>query len=399
MFIELHIIQSLPPSNPNRGQDGGPKSLNYGGSLRSRLSSQSQKRAAREWYSKNSRLPREQLAQRSRRWDTTLAPLLTYLPEADRSIAARLVLALFNTSADKLLKAALEPSGNLMFLTAHEVSTIAAITEQHQALLTDLVQRVRDVERLVADGKTEKSYDSHPSKRELSALVKALGQVSAAVPGDVALFGRMMAQLTEASVDGCVQVADAISVNAITRSKTRDGWKAGEIDFFSAMDDIAPGEDDREGAGMIGETTFTSPVYYRYANVCLSELIRLVGDDALAQQFAAAFLRGFAVALPSGMVASHAHMTRPEFILIQATTSQPYQHAPAFLNPINQAEADDRSISQQAVTALLNRVSEMAQVYGDTPIYQGCVGLSDHAPAGMAVSLDDAIQAALGSVA
>jgi CRISPR system Cascade subunit CasC len=47
MFIELHIIQNFPPSNLNRDDVGQPKSTDFGGVPRARISSQCLKRAIR----------------------------------------------------------------------------------------------------------------------------------------------------------------------------------------------------------------------------------------------------------------------------------------------------------------------------------------------------------------
>ena len=389
MFVELHIIQTLPPSNANRGRDGSPKNLMYGGALRARLSSQSQKRAARQWYRSQGTVPREHLADRSRVWADDMATMLPWAGD-DALTVARLTLGLFNVSPDKLLGEAIEPGGNLLFLSLHEVETIAAIAGHHQELLIELVGRCREMVELSG---TKKTYDRHPTKKELAPLVKALNQVSANPPGDVALFGRMMAQLTETSVDGCVQVADAIGVNEIPRNKTTDGWMAGEIDFFSAMDD----KTHRAGAGMIGERAFVSPTYYRYANLCTHELTRLVGEATTAQQFARGFLQGFIMALPDGMVSSHAHMTLPELIVVRTTEYQPYTHTPAFLTPINQPDGGGASISQLAAGALSTRMRDMDDSYGLTPAYSAVVGLPSHAP--QAVPLEMALTEALAHMA
>lgn len=396
MFIELHVIQTLPPSNPNRGQDGNVKSITYGGALRSRMSSQSQKRAARLWYGQNLPVDRAHLALRSRRWDSRLADLLEVGEPERRLTIARLLLGMFNVKAEKLLENCLDPAGNLLFLSQHEVQTIAAIASKHEPLLLDLADRVAELQQFMeADGgkSKKKSYDNHPSKTELAPLVKDLSKIKNSIPGDVAVFGRMMAQLTETSVDGCVQVADAISVNSTQRKKASDGWVVGEVDFFSAQDDIAPVDDPDAGAGMIGETGITTPIYYRYANICVSELARLVGDADIARQFADAFLRGFIHALPSGYIRAHAHMTLPEFVLVQTTNRQPYQHAPAFLTPVDTLGPDGVSISQQAVKKLLDRRNEMIEMYGGQPDYSGIVSLTDHYPGG--VPLDSAIERAL----
>ena len=46
-FVQLHYLTVYPPSNPNRDDQGRPKTAIYGGVPRLRLSSQSLKRAAR----------------------------------------------------------------------------------------------------------------------------------------------------------------------------------------------------------------------------------------------------------------------------------------------------------------------------------------------------------------
>lgn len=47
LYIDLHVIQTLPPSCVNRDDTGSPKTAIYGGVTRARVSSQSWKRAMR----------------------------------------------------------------------------------------------------------------------------------------------------------------------------------------------------------------------------------------------------------------------------------------------------------------------------------------------------------------
>lgn len=47
LFLDVHAIQTLPPSNINRDDTGSPKTCQYGGVKRARVSSQSWKRAMR----------------------------------------------------------------------------------------------------------------------------------------------------------------------------------------------------------------------------------------------------------------------------------------------------------------------------------------------------------------
>jgi len=50
LFLDMHIIQTLPPSNINRDDTGSPKTAMYGGVRRARVSSQSWKAAMRNYF-------------------------------------------------------------------------------------------------------------------------------------------------------------------------------------------------------------------------------------------------------------------------------------------------------------------------------------------------------------
>ncbi|MBC7298943.1 MAG: type I-E CRISPR-associated protein Cas7/Cse4/CasC, partial [Demequina sp.] len=64
-YIDVHIIQTVPPSNINRDDTGSPKSAVYGGVRRSRVSSQAWKRATRAEFS--SHLDTAELGVRTKR--------------------------------------------------------------------------------------------------------------------------------------------------------------------------------------------------------------------------------------------------------------------------------------------------------------------------------------------
>ena len=50
-FIDIHILQTVPPSNINRDDTGSPKTAYFGGVKRSRVSSQAWKKATRDSFS------------------------------------------------------------------------------------------------------------------------------------------------------------------------------------------------------------------------------------------------------------------------------------------------------------------------------------------------------------
>ena len=50
IYVDLHVLQTVPPSNINRDDTGSPKTAKYGGVTRARVSSQSWKSAMREYF-------------------------------------------------------------------------------------------------------------------------------------------------------------------------------------------------------------------------------------------------------------------------------------------------------------------------------------------------------------
>jgi CRISPR system Cascade subunit CasC len=426
MHLEIHIIQPLPPSNSNRGKDGDIKSTTMGGVLRTRISSQAQKRAAREWYSANAQLDRRHLAERSRIWHIELSESLTWAPVHQRDAISRIILALFNNGTDNVFQAAIDAK-NLLFLGVHEIKQIALVSEHHSDVLIDLADRFErfkvflkqqadaemqeDIDSVAADTfevepgtakkkKKEKAVFSElPTKSELKPLEKLIvDAIKSNVPGDVALFGRMMATLTETTVYGAVQVAHAISVNPLKRT-LGDAWHSGELDFFSAMDDKKAGHEN--GAGMIGETSFSAPVLYRYAVISVHEVEQLMGDESAAKASVSAFINGFVRALPDGNKTKFAHATLPPFVLLQAKKTCPYGLSGAFEAPIETpdstyvTESGKLSLSQQAVTKLMEYKSEMQRLYDEEIAAEEIVALKSHDADG--VTLASAIDSVLST--
>lgn len=50
LFLDIHAIQILPPSNVNRDDTGSPKTAHFGGVTRARVSSQAWKKAMRDYF-------------------------------------------------------------------------------------------------------------------------------------------------------------------------------------------------------------------------------------------------------------------------------------------------------------------------------------------------------------
>lgn len=50
LFLDIHVIQTVPPSNINRDDTGSPKTAQYGGVTRARVSSQSWKKSDKRLF-------------------------------------------------------------------------------------------------------------------------------------------------------------------------------------------------------------------------------------------------------------------------------------------------------------------------------------------------------------
>ena len=93
-FIDIHALQTLPPSNINRDDTGSPKSAFFGGVQRQRVSSQAWKSVIRRYF--ESHLDRSKLGVRTRLVaDKVVARILEIAPEFDADSAEEAVVEAF----------------------------------------------------------------------------------------------------------------------------------------------------------------------------------------------------------------------------------------------------------------------------------------------------------------
>jgi CRISPR system Cascade subunit CasC len=343
MQLELHLIQSFPPANLNRDENGMPKSTVFGGRPRARVSSQCQKRSVRKFYQDYADLNPAQFADRSRNWLPKLQELLTEQGiEANQAeVAARLALA-------EGLKLKFNDEGKattIVFLGQTELAAIAKILIGNWAVIEP---------GLGGDNPELPKKDPNIAK----VIEKAL--VETGKPGDVALFGRMMASLPTVNVDAAVQMAHAISVNTLQQ----------EFDFFTAVDDL--GGDDETGADHMGETGYNSSTYYRFATLDTEQLAQNLGGTEHLDAVIKAFANAFVHAIPSGHQNGFAAHTRPAAVMAVVRKGQPVSLVDAFEDPI--APKGGHSLLENAVKALDTHWADLTKMYGETGMkYKGIV--------------------------
>ncbi len=426
MFVAVHAIQSLPPSNPNRGKDGEPKHSPLGGVVRACLSSQSQKHAARQWYHAAFESDPSGFAYRSREWHGQLAAQLGWAPDHQKDNIARLILALLNSSPANLFANAISMQ-NLIFMGLAEMQAIAIMSQScaealgflsddfeaykvwaanQKTIVEEPEEPVEEPEEPVEDAGKKKAkskkaeFGRHPTPAKLRPIIQCISSaMGSTVPGDIALFGRMMASSGFGSTDGTVEVAAAIGVGALGRSRSDKGWVPGQVDFFSAADDLAL--PNTSGAAMLGETLFAAPTLYRYANVNCHEAANLIGNREAAAEAIRRFVNGFLRALPTGHSRQFAHGVLPEFVLLEVLKTAPYGYSQAFLSPINgpdtsvPTEFGGLSVSQQAVNALMRHRMNSIELFGGAPESFAITALSTHWGTEEVLPLDKAIASVL----
>ena len=329
-YVDIHIIQSLPPSCVNRDDSGSPKSAVYGGVRRLRVSSQSWKRATRLYF--NDILDAKDVGVRTKRVVEVLAERITEdAPElaGDAAALAKKVFAAtkIKLSSPRGKKDAPQESGYLLFLSTSQIARLAELA----------IALARDGEAL--DAKT----------------IRKIFKEEHAV--DIALFGRMVAEDPDLNVDAACQVAHAISTHAAEN----------EYDFFTAVDDDkSRSEEEDAGAGMMGTVEFSSATMYRYATVNLDMLVENLGDDDAALRALEVFIKGFCLSMPTGKQNTFANRTLPEAIVVSVRDDQPVSLVGAFEKPIRTNEAD--GYLTRSVEALAEHARAIEDNYGLKPL-------------------------------
>ncbi len=319
LYVDFHILQTVPPSCVNRDDTGSPKTAQYGGVTRARVSSQAWKHAMRVMFRETVFDP-EQVGTRTKQIVGMVAEQIAKQnPQADAEMLAIKAL----DHAGIKVKDAQKGTDALFFMSEEQAKTLAT---------------------LILDGEKEK--DAYK------------GALKDAPSIDMALFGRMVANDPSLNYDAAAQVAHSISTHAAMN----------EYDYFTAVDDLAP--EDNAGAGHIGTQEFNSATLYRYATVNLVELVRSLGRKEtpfVLRGFAEAFVRS----MPTGKQNSFANRTLPELVYVTIRQDQPVYLGGAFEKPV---EAGRGGYVRGSVDALRAYAERAYENYGTAPKKAFAVG-------------------------
>ncbi len=379
MILELHLIQNFAPSNLNRSDTGSPKDCEFGGVRRARVSSQCFKSAMRKFFEQTELAP-DNLAVRSKRLHELLIKKINERTKDDGGFenvefAAEAILALNGISlVEKSAESADEEeissdwvskSEALAFLGKENLNQIVDFVVNNKTEAGKAAEIFKDYR---ADKRTEEKYNGKIKKADKTNLRgkvrTALGKdladkIEKILDGkraaDLALFGRMLADLPTKNVEAASQVAHAISTHKVGM----------EFDFYTAVDQLRP--DDTSGADMLGTIEFNSACFYRYLNVD-TELLRtnLQEDNDLVTATIEAFITAAIEAVPSGKQKSMAANNPPSCVLAVVRKSGCWSLANAFEKPIRPAR--ETGLIENSILALDAYWKNLIDVYGDEQI-------------------------------
>ena len=328
LYVDFHILQTVPPSCVNRDDTGSPKTAFYGGTQRARVSSQAWKRAMRVYF--KDIFEEEELGKRTKKFVEMVAQIIT---QKDGTATEEKAAELAKAAMDKALKKDKKGGDSdnkkdaLLFLNDTQANAIADL-----ALAENAGEKV--------DAKAYK------------AAIKELPSV------DMVLFGRMVASDPSLNYDAAAQVAHSISTHTAQT----------EFDYFTAVDDLAP--EDNAGAGHLGTVEYNSSTLYRYAAVNVRELAKQLGKDSAIEA-----VRGFAEAMicsmPTGRQNTFANRTLPYAVYVTVRRDQPVNLCGAFEKAV---PASAQGFEQASADKLCAYAQEMYRTFAAEPAAAFVIG-------------------------
>ncbi len=332
MLIQIHMLQNYAPSNLNRDDTGSPKDAVFGGVRRGRISSQCLKRSIRHSTAFVEAFKGDGLlASRTKRLPELIRAELEALGVAKGDVAA-IVQRVPEIGRESAKGSGAKAEGEevetkqLIFVAPNEIRPMA--------------EKLLEIYRREGTGW---------AKAKIENITKELG-ASVPLSVDVAMFGRMTTSAAFQNIEAAVQVAHALSTNALAQ----------EFDYYTAVDDLS-GE---SGAGMIGDIEFNSSTYYKYVNVHWEGLLANLGGDAeLCSQAVLALLVAAATAQPSGKQNTFAAQNLPDFVLVEVRRENlPVSYANAFMQPVRAGYGQD-TLMTMSIKALCEYRDRLHRMY------------------------------------
>lgn len=352
-FIQIHFLTSYAATLLNRDDAGMAKRLPFGGTTRTRISSQCLKR---HWRTADdthslSQIDGVEMSLRSRHiFDKKIVP-----PLVAEGFSQNLVETTLAALQDQILGNSARAKKAKADKADREETTLSMQTSQVVILGWPEVRFIQDKARqIMKDNPDPKGVGKavekifKDEKKNFQTLLEA-GRFPAGL--DAALFGRMVTSDILSRVDAAIHVAHAFTVH---------GHEL-ETDYFSAMDDLTQDEGEL-GSAHINDSELTSGLFYGYVVVDIPQLVsNLTGckasewqqaDRGLAGTVVENLLHLLASVSPGAKKGSTAPYAYAEMLLVESGDRQPRTLANAFRHAVpNGGRADvlDTAVKQLGV--------------------------------------------------
>jgi len=309
-FIQIHTLHSYPAALLNRDDSGLAKRMRYGGTSRTRVSSQCLKRHWRK-------------ADGTHAWSA----MDKYIP----SIRSREIIT----------KLVVEP------LVAD-----MEISDDTRKVLNDELQIGVYGKNAADEKKRQPLLLGLPEVEYLKA--QAIEMLNAH-----ALFGRMVTSDPAANIDAAIHVAHSFTVHS----------EESESDYFTVVDDLQDDDTDDLGAAHIGEMELTAGLFYGYVVVDIPSLVSNTEgisadewlaadtDRTLAGEIVKRLVHLIATVTPGAKLGSTAPYSWSPFVFLEMGDRQPRSLSDAFRT----ACAPELSVT---LDCLSRTVSSFDECYG-----------------------------------
>lgn len=355
-FLQIHTLTSYPGVLLNRDDAGLAKRLPYGGTVRTRVSSQCLKRHWRtvrddKWSLDRTGAP---LSVRSRElFEYAIRPaVVQQTPDASEAIVEEagkaLSRALYGEKANDVRKR------QALLLGWRELEYLAG-------LVVGVVRTAASPE--AAAKEVAALFKEREGKGNLSAMKETAGDLAAGL--EAALFGRMVTSDPAANTDAALHVAHAFTVHQ----------QESETDYFTVVDDLkAQDATEDGGAAGIFDTELTSGLFYGYVVVDVPLLVANIAgvaperwaeaetDRALPARVIEHLLHLVATVSPGAKKGSTAPYAWTQTMLVEAGSRQPRSLASAFEHAVR--GTSQRPLSVAAEDALFARLAVFDRSYG-----------------------------------
>ncbi|PKH02943.1 type I-E CRISPR-associated protein Cas7/Cse4/CasC [Psychromonas sp. MB-3u-54] len=353
-FINIHTLISHPSSMMNRDDSGMQKTAVFGGSVRSRISSQCLKRAIRQ-----SDIYGEAVAEKSirTRLYSELIDFLVENTDSEKNEIEKIIYALSIKTGtldsgikeeDEEVEVINDEGKKEKVKTGNKLKIFKTVQPYSAAEFKELViiakESFPELYESIITGLPDKAKkaDKDKFKKSIVEFQGILLTVKSVI--DVALSGRMDTHCHNRNLEAAMSVAHSLTTHSADI----------EVDWFTACDDLA-----EQGSGHIGTTEFSSGVFYRYASINVDLLAKNIKSTVSeVTPIINTMIRCFAQVSPSAKQKVFAAYNQADFVMA-THSNQPISLANAFRKPIE----NNGDVMENSIAALVKNYEKLTNAY------------------------------------